>query len=658
MGLVALAACSADDDDGWRVRSGVSMVYEAHKVEGAGCASGVVAFCPALEIVNVADADLEGDRIAVIRVVGQSVILHFSEDKGAHWTTYFIDEGLESDLASDLLDVGIHLTGGRLFLIYSRATSSRSSTWAFREIELDTPPYVRLSVEELPVGVFRPTPYIQKRADGRLRGGLTFAAPVIQEVDLISQDVKGANIPCTGRACFVDIYASVDRGDTFDAYSQGGPVSGLDVCRLRWTENAGSSQACIPASQWFVPNYSHRIHMMMRGTEPYIAWSQDDQAYAISLGLDGKLSPVLPLGRGKIDNFSLGWLDRPRFAEYELVETLDVFNEDGRLVRLAADGPEDVHVAKTPCAGDTCGYTGGPHFTYGLLQWLLPTGEGDYYAFYTVQAANGHANQQVLYMSREKATFSPIIADGPLPGPPDPLLTPPANAWPMTPLQVACVEYASCVGGSESAKYEACLAHFSTYTYTYFYGTRAARDRLIAAHGCPAIREVWPEGFGLSSTCGATCFEKGGECTPGVTTCSNIYSTDLSLCNTCEPNVTGYLSCDASNVYNTQCPADVCTPNVGCVKAAACTTNCTSTYDECNPTTNEVTTHDCPARGGVCADASGCARTGAMEACSTTGLTCSGPFIKGCSLGQVDYTDCRTLGYAGCSMGPGGARCY
>lgn len=632
-----------------KLRPGIVTVYEGEKTTSA-CTSESVDQCPTYENVIVSDVDVDGDRIAVLRMRQlQFVRLTVSEDQGVTWRSYALDKALATDIVWDGFNVGVYLTGGQTFLVLSRDFSPLHPEWVFFPVTLQADGAMVLGKElTFSSALLHPMTFFEKRANGHLRGLVTLGneVPVIYDLDPLTREVVADELPCTGLACTVDFAASSDRGDTFEAFSQGG-APGTGVCRLHWSEAAGASQACVSDTSWFLPIYSHHTHLMMRGAEPYVAWSQAGQAYAVSVTREAtpRVTPVLALGPGTIENYQISRLNRHRFGDFEYVETKP---GEGRLVRLTADGPEEVHFRDTPCDGAGCGYERVPNFGLSLMQWAQPTGRGDYYVFYTVQTASA-GNQQKLFMSRsERPTFTPILASGPLPGPE--VFVPPANAAPMNPLQTACIAWSACGPGD----FNTCLSRWTTTTADLPY-MAVARARFIAAAavGCAALADVWPG----TSACGSECLRTGGDCTPGVTSCTNLVPVSASSCGSCQ-NAGTYLECSSTmQVYATTCPAGTtCSAGSGCVLSAGCTgSRCMGTnFVDCDGVTAAPTTTDCAGRGGTCdAQRSGCVSTQVGETCAPASyvVQCEGPFIKGCGLGNVSFTDCRALGYETCIGG-------
>ncbi len=330
---------------------------------------------------------------------------------------------------------------------------------------------------------------------------------------------------------------------------------------------------------------------------------------------------------------------------------------------MTSHGPEQVNFRETPCTNPGCGYTGGPNFGLSLVNYILPTGRGDYYVFYVVQSAS-LGNRQALYMSpSETPTFSPIEPSGPLPGPST--FTPPAGAALMTQVQQACVAIAACFNsGGQDLGIAPCVRTLTT-TDPFQPYVAAYRARLFAAlpGGCAAIDAAQGNGAG---TCSKACALTGGTCGPGSSVCSNLLSPGTQTCNSCS-DATTYVNCPSSStLHAVSCPAGTeCNPTRGCVQTALCDSNnatsCAGTdRTTCEAGTQIVRTEDCAGRGGTCT-LGGCESTQIGDACNelSYGTQCSGPYILSCSLGKIVYADCRALGHATCVAQPlgGYGRC-
>ena len=57
-----------------------------------------------------------------------------SEDAGQTWTSHTFDGGLAVDLTWDLNIVGVHLEGGRIFLLYTEDLGSNNRNLARAEL--------------------------------------------------------------------------------------------------------------------------------------------------------------------------------------------------------------------------------------------------------------------------------------------------------------------------------------------------------------------------------------------------------------------------------------------------------------------------------------------------------------------------------------------
>ncbi|MBS1124788.1 MAG: hypothetical protein H6Q90_7016, partial [Deltaproteobacteria bacterium] len=578
------------------------------------------------------------------------------------WQSYMLDDALGTDIYWDAGGLGVLLQDGKIFFMLTREFSPRTTEWGLFEVTL-VPPTPSLGgtmtlTEITPSSLLHPMAFYQKRPNGHIRGVVTFAAevPVALELDPSTGDISADTPPCTGSACTTDLWISGDGGDSFHGYSQTGP--GVAMCRMTWSENAPAKQACIRPHEWFVPSYSHRNHVVVADDDqPYLVWSQDDEAYAIGITDAGALTPVHPLGPGRIENFAISRLGRPRFAGFELVYPLVA--DEGHLVRMTSHGPEQVNFRETPCAAVGCGYTGGPNFGLSLVNWIQPTGRGDFYVFYVVQSDSTGGNRQALYMSpSETPTFAPIAPSGPLPGPPT--YTPPTDAAPMTPIQQACIAIAACVGtGGADQGIAGCVRQLTT-TNPFEPYAAAYRARLIAAlpGGCAAIRAAQGSEPG---TCSKRCTLSGGTCPAGSSTCSNLITLGAQQCNACS-DATTYLACETSSTaYAVSCPTGTeCSAVHGCVQTAFCDSNnatsCMGTdRTTCEFGTQIVRTEDCAGQGGTCALAS-CESTQIGAPCNELfyGTQCQGPYITSCVLGKTVYADCRELGHAACVAQPGG----
>lgn len=609
----------------------------------------------------VSDADVDGDRIVIVTVENiQYVYFHVSDDRGKKWESYKFDKALGTDFIWDAAQVGVHLQGGKIFFLLSREFSPLTTEWGLYEVTLVPPAAAGLvSTMELteitPSSLLHPMTFFQKRPDGHIRGMVTlgYERPVVYELDAITGNMSADEPPCIGSACRTLIWVSGNGGDSFHGYSQSN--IGIDMCRMTWHETAGTKQACVRPHEWFVPYYSRNQHVIVTETdEPYVVWSQDGEAYAIGITDAGALTPVHPLGPGKIENFSLSRLGRPRFAGFELVHNTNTASDEGHLVRMTSQGPEQVNFRETPCAAAGCGYNGGPNFGLSLVNYILPTGRGDYYVFYVVQSASDGSNRQALYMSpSETPTFSPIEPSGPLPGPPT--YSPPANAAPMTQVQQAAAAMMLCVGGGGG--FAPWLRELTTTNQWQPY-LAAYQARLIAAlpGGCPAIDAAVGNGAG---TCAKACTLSGGTCPAGSSTCSNLIDLGTQPCDSCSDAST-YLSCNTSyTAYAVTCPSGTtCSAGHGCVQTAECEVNAPTRCEgtdrvTCDFNTRVVIREDCAGRGGTCA-LGGCESTQIGDPCNelTYGSVCHGPYIQTCALGKIVYADCRALGHATCGGQP------
>ena len=80
---------------------------------------------------------------------------------------------------------------------------------------------------------------------------------------------------------------------------------------------------------------------MVNGDQPYVAWSQDGEAYAVGIARsEGTLTPVLPLGPGEIENFAIGRAQPPTLRRVRAIFSLN--SDEGHLTRIGPTGSERV----------------------------------------------------------------------------------------------------------------------------------------------------------------------------------------------------------------------------------------------------------------------------------------------------------------------------
>ncbi|MDX2088655.1 MAG: hypothetical protein SFX73_12440 [Kofleriaceae bacterium] len=647
--LSLLAACGGDGNDAlWTLRPNTVEVYgAANTVEGN---------------LAVVDADRDGDRIALVRLSSGGLLyvyLDLSDDLGRTWRSLQVRKAV-SELGGDSFQIGVHLEHGKVYLMLSRDIGS---SWpAFAIFDVDT------TTGETTEVVFYPPVhtgwFTERQPDGKLwyMKGHGFHSFVTLDPATGAQTWK--EVPCTGMACTVPTFRSLDGGATWDGYSQADGTH--DVCRLHYdvaTDTA--SQLCVHRPSWpSVEGLSVPV-IMFRGTTPYSAWSTEGQAYATALVSGAtSVSETLQLGPGVIDTkHRTGNFVRPRFAEFELVDSPDYF---GNLARLTDNGAEWVVFPFTPCVADNgCGYGdsffGPPTYGYGQLQWLLPTDQGDYLAFYTMMIDS--EGKQALYMTHEVPTFAPVVGGAP---PPDRPIELPAGAQPMNELEKACALHANCIGHDTTIIYSQCLKRWTTESATRP-GVAAGRTRfLAAATSCASLNAI------AASGCTLECTESGGTCGGGgIGPCSTSVPYVAGNCFSCTGNG-GYVWCpDGAQAFEVACGGGtVCSPGWGCALTGTLACEPYAPYPACEGDTVRncddasklLTYTDCGLQGGVCN-----ATTGTC-APATSGGTCtpaeymtecaSATHLLTCAYGQIQYTACSDWGYTECVAQAGGAICH
>lgn len=655
------------------IRPGVTVVSQGRKADNPGCTSNNASVCPTFEAMIVSDVDRDGDRVAVLRISGgEQAILFLSEDLGATWKEIVIDTGLTADLLWDQQGLGVHVFGGEVYLLLSRSRigaggGTYPELWPLR-VDLAAGSVTAAGPQSPSVAFPQKRPNGRLRAmsgDGDFRSGETWPTEI--DWDPISgESTTTGRLGCTGLPCRPTLWASADNGASFEGFT---PIEGAtEVCRVHWGEGDGAvTPGCVSRGQWPQPDTSQRAHIIFRGSVPFNTWTVGEDAVAagITLGTSPQVTALVPLGRGKVGEFKMGRMGRPRFGAPLLLDDPTPPKEGfatGRLVELTPTGAQELVFRQTPCVSDTfCGYGGGPTFGYRLLQWLEPLGGGEYLAFWTVQS-EANDNQQTLYVSRERPTLKEVTSGGldagsgtsPIPAYPE--------AHPMTPLEKMCARQASCP--PYTTTFQACVAAW-TVEDDFLPGTARARELFLAT----------PPGCGFSNSYCVQCRVAGGTCadldggsgTVGSTLCSPLVANpDYQQCSRCiAGSAVICLGNAAGNVgqlktrcedFGLTCNQSTSSAVGGCGRSPRCTGlagRCEAGVSVgCDPDMGREVRSRCDLLGAQCS-AAGCSDgTGAgRSACANFAPRCEGSYLVGCGSGRIHYVDCTELGFAGCSAG-------
>jgi hypothetical protein len=605
LAYVVIAACSSSGS-GISIRPGVSTVHVGQRSDTSGCLVVNVDSCPGLDDVAIADVDHDGARVALVITNNQTVTLVLSEDGGVTWSTHDLIGDLLSDFGWNQAQVGVHLSGGEIFILYTQdrfgAGGLTYTDLLPLRVDQTTWTLSRIGSQPMMMGI----PY--KRDDGHLRLEATdgdfrggFGFPHFQELEPSTDTVTDSLLTCTGNPCnHAGSWTSPNRGDTFHSFS----ADIGQVCLLTAGTSGDTAQHCIPVAQWPAPTRSYAYPVLYASGVPNEVWSMDGQVYASAMTASGVTTTAL--GAGTIGNYwIIGRLLRPRFGGFQLAEEADppmTRAAQGRLVSLD-NGPEEVAFPATPCTNDDdCGYTGASLYGYRLVQWIEPVAADADLVFWVVQSEASGANQQTLYVERVTPTRTPITATppdlGPLPGYP--------GIEEMTALEKQCARYVACYAGGNMPgdPLGICINHF-TFETSFCAGLPGQRDTFLAATDCASLVQAWPN-FGQNDP-PAYCppCNGGTNCVPTPPPCDPT------------PQCVGgvYQQCDASQNVDIRTRCDL--------MGLACNANPTMACSAPDP------------------GSAACSQNGPIS-------LCQGNYLLNCEGNEYHYVDCTTLGFTGC----------
>lgn len=612
---------------------------------------------------TVNDADRDGDRIALLRLDAsiQYATIFLSDDRGKTWRAIFVPKAIQSELGGNSFQVGVFLSRGRVYLALSgNLNGSMVPSWNLFDIDLVTGEPTRIVAEDSESGWF-----VERRPDGHMGYMVPNAgAPFHMDLDPATGQFTRTVLAC-GAACDVQTFRSVDGGNTWDGFTRF--TKGGGVCQVHYDVATTSlTTTCLPRG--FIAEDTSTLPVItFRDTTPYLAWSPVvHQAYATTVvpGTPVTESETLRLGPGLIDaRFRFGNFERPRYADFDLL--VGPSYGVGHLAKLTAAGAQWADLRITPCVvDDGCGYEGVPEYGYGQVQWVLPTGEGDYFVFYTI-VTEGVNGSEAMYMTRESPPLVPVVGDEP---PPPVTLAPlPAGTQPMNALEKACVVWTGCETFDAFFNYQRCLQTWTT-DVAHRPGLAVARTRFIAAAtSCAALDSV------ATSGCPLDCTASGGSCAGG--TCSTEVPYVQSSCGTCDVNGK-YQLCSWDTTPTPRMFAVACGNGTTCSSGFGCVLTGTNACDayvqacsndtlrNCSQPAQLLTQTSCDLEGAVCSDVGTpkCAPSSSQGACDSSQfgyrMQCANADeLVACAYGQYRFVGCSSLGYDGCYSVQGGARC-